>query len=74
MALLALFGHVAVDWEQAIRHAGQLFETTRSPLARAWLEACLLQHGGARPAERGELSGDILVASIGSIAWNRVVR
>lgn len=74
MALLALFGHVAVDWEQAIRHAGQLFETTRSPLARAWLEACLLQHGGARPAERGELSGDILVASIGSIAWNRMVR
>jgi hypothetical protein len=74
LALMALNGHTAVDWKRAIRDVEQLLQTTRGPLARAWLGACLLQHGESRPAaSRAELlRGDILVASIGSIAWNRL--
>ena len=79
LALMALDGHTAVDWEWAVRHIDQLWHTTGSPLARAWLAAFLLQHRGARPdapadhLHAGDLySGDILVASVGSIAWNRL--
>lgn len=79
LALMALDGHAAVDWEWAVGHVEQLWHTARSPLARAWLSACLLQRRGERPhalandLHGGDLhSGDILVASIGSIAWNRL--
>ncbi|MCU1273791.1 MAG: hypothetical protein JWO48_1222 [Bryobacterales bacterium] len=74
LALMALDGHGAVDWEWAVPHVEQLWHTTRSPLARAWLAACLLQHRGTRPHAPGDglHGGDILVASVGSIPWNRL--
>lgn len=74
LALMALDGHAAMDWGREARHVEQLLQTTRSPLARAWLEAFLLQHRGTQPHAPGDdlFGGDILVASIGSIAWDRL--
>jgi hypothetical protein len=77
LALMALNGHASVQWSDALNHVERMWEETRSPLARAWLAACLLQYRGQRPGPpAGESladANDILVAAIGAIAWDRVL-
>jgi hypothetical protein len=73
LALMALDGHAAIAWESALDRAASLWHHTSSPLARAWLGACLLQYRGQRP-EPAENSapGDTIVTAIGAIPWDRI--
>jgi len=74
LALMALDGHPGVDWPLALAHVGRLWLTARSPLARAWLGACLTRYGEALPESPHEsATGDVLVAALEAIEWNRTL-
>jgi hypothetical protein len=49
LALMALNGHASVNWGVSLDRVERMWRETRSPLARAWLGACLLQYRGERP-------------------------
>jgi hypothetical protein len=75
LALMALDGYAAVDWGEALDRIERMWRDKSSPLGRAWLAACLLQYRGRRPIEADRDSretGDILVAAIEAIPWNRL--
>ncbi len=75
LALMALDGHVEVRWGEMLDRVARLWRETSSPLARAWLGACLLQYRGERPGpseDCGE-SGDILVTAVGAVPWNHIM-
>ena len=76
VALMALDGDASIRWGEALDHMERLGRETASPLARAWIGACLLQYRGARPewakAEPPD-GGDILVDAVESISWNRIM-
>ena len=74
LALMALDGHPEIRWGEMLDRVARLWRDTASPLARAWLAACLLQYRGERPqpAEAGP-AGDILVAAVEAIPWNRIM-
>ncbi len=75
LALMALDGHSQVHWGEALDSVERMWRESSSPLGRAWLAACLLQYRGRRPLDeaqnRGE-TGDILVAAIEVIPWDRL--
>lgn len=75
LALMALNGHAEIRWGEMLDRVARLWRATASPLARAWLGACLLQYRGERPdAPQNECrSGDILVAAVEVIPWNRIM-
>jgi len=74
LALMALDGHASVEWGATLSHVEQVWQGCASPLARAWLAACLLQYRGARPVSTDSCdTGDILVAAVEAISWNRVM-
>ena len=74
LALMALDGHTLVEWGDALTHVERVWQGSASPLARAWLAACLLQYRGVRPVSTGPCdTGDILVAAVEAISWNRVM-
>jgi hypothetical protein len=76
LALMALTGHVAVDWGASLDGVERAWQKTRSPLARAWLSACLLMYRGVRPEPAGgnECPGDdVLVAAIEGIRWDQIL-
>ena len=74
LALMALDGHASVKWGAALDRVLQLWGQTSSPLARAWLSACLLLYRGERPrgAEHIAVGNDILVAAVEAIAWDQI--
>jgi hypothetical protein len=74
LALMALGGHASVKWGAALDRVQQLWSETRSPLARAWLAACLLVYRGERPreAEQAPVGNDILVAAVEAIPWDQI--
>src|SRR5579863_3016345 len=65
LALMALDGHASVEWGDTLSHVERVWQGSASPLARAWLAACLQQYRGARPVstDSGD-TGDILVAAV----------
>jgi hypothetical protein len=74
LALMALDGHASVKWGDALNHVERQWRESASPLDRAWLAACLLQYRGERPGSTGECdAGDILVAAVEAIPWNRIM-
>jgi hypothetical protein len=76
MALMALNGHAGVRWEAALNHVERIWRETRSPLARAWLGACLLQYRGERPelaAADSRADNDLVVAAVEAIRWDRIL-
>jgi hypothetical protein len=76
MALMALGGHASVQWGAALNHVERMWRETRSPLARAWLAACLLQYRGERPkptAASARAGDDIVVAAVEAIRWDRIL-
>jgi len=76
MALMALNGHASVQWGAALNQAERMWRETRSPLARAWLAACLLQYRGERPkpaAADSRAANDIVVAAVEAIRWDRIL-
>lgn len=76
MALMALDGHASVAWGAALNHVERMWRETRSPLARAWLAACLLQYRGERPEPTvagSRVEDDIVVAAVGAIRWDRIL-
>lgn len=74
LALMALDGHASVNWGDALNHVEREWRESASPLARAWLAACLLQYRGECPVstERCD-TNDILVAAVEAIPWNRIM-
>jgi|SRR5579872_154318 len=80
LALMALNGNPGVAWGEALGEIERRRRETRSPLARAWLGACLLQHceqcgGEQAKAAAAEPSGgmpDIVVNAVEAIAWDKV--
>jgi hypothetical protein len=76
VALMALDGDASIRWREALDHMERLGRESASPLARAWIGACLLQYRGVRP-EWGKAEppdrGDILVDAVESISWNRIM-
>jgi len=74
LALMALDGHPEIRWGEMLDRVERLWHQTSSPLARAWLGACLLQYRGERPElpER-DPAGDILVSAVEAIPWNRIL-
>ncbi len=76
MALMALDGHPAIRWGTTLDQVERLWRESTSPLARAWLGACLLQYRGERPRgmERETCAReDILVTAIEAIRWDRIM-
>ena len=76
LALMALDGHPAVAWATALERVERLWHETRSPLARAWLGACLLQYRGVRPETTESSAGegnDLLVTAVEAIRWNEIM-
>jgi hypothetical protein len=76
LALMALDGDASIRWGEALDHVERLGRESASPLARAWLGACLLQYRGVRPAwgtAEPPDRGDILVDAVESISWNRLM-
>jgi hypothetical protein len=81
LALMALDGHAAVRWGMALEQIERQWRETHSPLARAWLAACLLQYRGQRPeppdpgvaVKPAREPADLLVTAIEAIAWNRIL-
>ncbi len=74
LALMALAGHASVQWGGALNHVERMWRETRSPLARTWLAACLLQYRGERPATAHPAGGDdLVVAAVEAIQWNRIL-
>jgi hypothetical protein len=76
MALMALNGHAGVRWEAALNHVERMWRETRSPLARAWLGACLLQYRGERPEPAvacPRAGDDLVVAAVDAIRWDRIL-
>jgi len=67
VALVALQGR-AGGLSAEIRHARELFEQTRSPLARAWLSIALRNLGAETPAPDGDPDDDILLAGLEALA------
>ncbi len=73
LALMALDGHPAIRWGEMLDRVAWMWRETSSPLARAWLGACLLQYRGERPGSPQEPCDDMLVAAVEAIAWNRIM-
>jgi hypothetical protein len=76
MALMALNGHASVHWGAALNQVERMWRETRSPLARAWLAACLLQYRGERPKRAVAASragGDLVVTAVEAIRWDRIL-
>jgi len=75
MALMALDGHPEIRWGEMLDRAARLWRETSSPLARAWLGACLLQYRGERPSSPEDScdSRDMLVTAVEAIPWNRIM-
>lgn len=75
LALMALDGHAEIRWGETLDRMARLWRETSSPLARAWLGACLLQYRGERPDSPEDACdrGDILVAAVGAIPWNQIM-
>ena len=76
LALMALDGHAAVRWGEMLDRVARLWRETASPLARAWLGACLMQYRGERPrASEPDAcqSNDILALAVEEIPWNRIL-
>ena len=74
LALMALDGHASVKWGDALNHVERQWRESPSPLARAWLAACLLQYRGERPVSTEDrYTTDILVAAVEAIPWNRIM-
>jgi len=74
LALMALDGHAEIRWGEMLDRVERLWHQTASPLARAWLGACLLQYRGDRPPLPDQnWSGDILVRAVEAIPWNRIL-
>ena len=75
LALMALDGHPEIRWGEMLDRVARLWRETASPLARAWLGACLLQYRGERPGSSQDRchSDDILVAAVEAIPWNRIL-
>jgi len=74
LALMALDGHAEIRWGQMLDHVDGLWRATTSPLARAWLGACLLQYRGERPQGPDTCpAGDILANAVEAIPWNRIL-
>jgi len=74
LALMALDGHPEIRWGEMLDRVARLWRETASPLARAWLAACLLQYRGERP-EPGAAgpASDLLVTAVEAIPWNRIM-
>ena len=74
LALMALDGHPEIRWGEMLDRVARLWRETASPLARAWLGACLLQYRGEH-AQLGEPdpAGDVLVIAVEAIPWNRIM-
>ena len=74
LALMALDGHPEIRWGEMLDRVARLWRETASPLARAWLGACLLQYRGERPQSADlDPAGDILVTAVEAIPWNRIM-
>ncbi|HLN00730.1 MAG TPA: hypothetical protein VK335_15690 [Bryobacteraceae bacterium] len=74
LALMALDGHPEIRWGEMLDRVERLWRQTASPLARAWLGACLLQYRGERPQlPEPNPTGDILVNAVEAIPWNRIL-
>jgi len=74
LALMALGGHASVQWGTALNQVERSWRETRSPLAQAWLGACLLQYRGERPAPANARAGDdLVVAAVEAIRWDRIL-
>jgi hypothetical protein len=74
LALMALDGHASVKWGDALNQVEREWRKSASPLARAWLGACLLQYRGDRPVSTDQCdTNDILVAAVEAIPWNRIM-
>jgi hypothetical protein len=78
LALMALGGHASVQWGAVLNHVERMWRETRSPLARAWLGACLLQYCGERPSPSGApgvapTGDDLVVAAVEAIRWNWIL-
>jgi hypothetical protein len=75
LALMALDGDVDIRWGEMLDRVARLGRETSSPLERAWLGACLLQYRGERPNPPHDPGdrGDILVAAVEVIPWNRIM-
>jgi len=74
LALMALAGHTSIQWGTMLNHVERMRRETRSPLARAWLSACLLQYRGERPAPADMTGGDdVVVAAVEAIRWERIL-
>lgn len=75
LALMALDGHPDIRWGEMLDRVGALWHQTASPLARAWLGACLLQYRGERPPLPAQgPAGDILITAVEAIPWNRIMQ
>ena len=74
LALMALDGHPEIRWGEMLDRVERLWRETASPLARAWLGACLLQYRGDRPElPASDPTGDLLVNAVEAIPWNRIL-
>ena len=74
LALMALDGDPEIRWGEMLDRVERLWRETSSPLARAWLGACLLQYRGERPQEpERDTSGDLLVCAVEVIPWNQIL-
>jgi len=74
LALMALDRHAEIRWGEMLDRVERQWHQTSSPLARAWLGACLLQYRGERPESPcRDLGGDILVRAVEAIPWNRIL-
>jgi hypothetical protein len=75
LALMALDGHPQIRWGEMLDRVDGLWRQTASPLARAWLGACLLQYRGERPQLPAQgPAGDILITAVEAIPWNRIMQ
>ncbi|HLK47296.1 MAG TPA: prenyltransferase/squalene oxidase repeat-containing protein [Bryobacteraceae bacterium] len=72
LALMALDGHPEIRWGEMLDRVERLYRETRSPWARAWLGACLLQYRGVRPESR-PAGNDLLVTAVEAIRWDRIM-
>jgi hypothetical protein len=71
---MALGGHASVQWGTVLNHVERMWRETRSPLARAWLGACLLQYRGELPAPAHTPGGDdLMVSAVEAIRWDRIL-
>jgi len=68
IALLGLQGNSALDLKSAREAAQRHWETTRSPLAKAWLAISLRNVGQSLPELDAPVSGDVMLTALEAIA------